>query len=239
MESSEVSIESLQEKIAKLTEENKSLQKQLEASKENEQIYNETIKKIKKIQSEYDLSYTNSIEEFKKREEQIKEKYMEFEKIIEKQYNENEDRLNQEILRLKNDSKEKDEKIFRLNQQISELKQINSKAMIEYHIKESEYKKNIFVKDRQLEELKLQIESVTAETAEEMQRMAEQMENFQTGLKYNNMDFAGEEAIEDFGTNVDVLDGNEGMIEGNQKNYEGMEDNIHEGDKNISDDYYP
>ena len=85
----------IEEKLKILESENNSLKNKINISLEKEKLYHSTVEKIKQIQAENEKSYFDSLKENKKREEEIQQKFLEFQKILENQYGENEKRLNE------------------------------------------------------------------------------------------------------------------------------------------------
>jgi Skp family chaperone for outer membrane proteins len=69
--------------------------------KEKELSNKSSLSKIKQIQSEYDTSYKKVLSDYNKLEEDLKNKFMEYKSIIEKQNEDNEKNWLDEILLLK------------------------------------------------------------------------------------------------------------------------------------------
>ena len=138
------------------------------------------------VQNEYELSYQQSINDYKKHEEEIKKKYLDYQKIMETQNEENERRLTEEIILLKNELKGKDNIINSLNEKINLLNEKLSKDELNYYFKEKEYEDIIISKERKLSELNDAIKQIVQEATEEIKRLSEQLEDFQNRSKLNN-----------------------------------------------------
>ena len=147
-----VNIINIEEKLKILTSENDSLRSQLTISSEKEKLYHSTIENIKKMQSENEKAYFDSLKESKKREEEIQRKFLEFQKIIENQYSENEQRLSEEINELTKEISKRDNIINSLQNNINMLNEKISQDELNYHFKEKEFENVIRIKERKLEE---------------------------------------------------------------------------------------
>ena len=178
--------ETLKKNIENLQKENAILKNEIQLLKAKEKSYQSSLSKIKQIQSEYESSYTKSINDYKIHEDEIKKKYLEYQTILEKQNEENEKRLTDEIFLLKSELKEKDDKITSLNEKINLLSEKISKDELTYYIKEKEYDDIIISKERKLNELNEAIKQIVQEATEEIKRLSEQLEEFQNRTKLNN-----------------------------------------------------
>ena len=77
-------IEVLKKNLEDLQKENNSLKNQIQLLKEKENSYQSSISRIKTIQSEYESSYIESINDYKKHEEDIKKKIFRISKYFRK-----------------------------------------------------------------------------------------------------------------------------------------------------------
>jgi len=179
MSATKENLESLQSEII-------SLKNQIQLYQEKEKSYQSSIWQIKKIQNEYESSYQQSIADYKKHEEEIKKKYFEYQKMLENQNEENEKRLADEIILLKNELKVKDDIINSLNEKINLQNEKMSKEELNYYFKEKEYEDIIISKERKLSELNDAIKQIVQEATEEIQRLSEQLEEFQKRIKLNH-----------------------------------------------------
>ena len=189
-------IEELKQNLEKLEKENISLKSQIQLLKEKENSYQSSISRVKQIQSEYESSYNESINDYKKHIEEIKKKYLEFQKLLEKQSEENEKRLCDEIFLLKNERKEKDIIINDLKEKMNTLNEKITKDELTYYFKEKEYEDIIISKERKLSELNEAIKQIVQEATEEIKRLSEQLEDFQRRAKLANpMNFIIEKEV--------------------------------------------
>lgn len=179
-------IELTKENLESLQNENISLKKELQLLKEKENSYQTSILRIKQIQNEYESSYKKYINDYKIHEEEIKQKYFEFQKILEKQNEENEKKLNEEIILLKNELKEKDNIIQSLKEKINSLNENIAQEELNSYFKEKEYEEIIISKERKLNELNDAIKQIVQEATEEIKRLSEQLEDFQNRTKMAN-----------------------------------------------------
>lgn len=179
-------IELTKENLESLQNENKSLKKELQLLKEKENSYQNSILRIKQIENEYESSYKKYINDYKNHEEEIKQKYLEFQKILEKQNEENEKKLNEEIILLKNELKEKDNIIHSLKEKINSLNESIAQEELNSYFKEKEYEEIIISKERKLNELNDAIKQIVQEATEEIKRLSEQLEDFQNRTKMAN-----------------------------------------------------
>ena len=179
-------IELTKENLESLQNENISLKKELQLLKEKENSYQTSILRIKQIENEYESSYKKYINDYKNHEEEIKQKYLEFQKILEKQNEENEKKLNEEIILLKNELKEKDNIIHSLKEKINSLNENIAQEELNSYFKEKEYEEIIISKERKLNELNDAIKQIVQEATEEIKRLSEQLEDFQNRTKMTN-----------------------------------------------------
>jgi hypothetical protein len=179
-------IELTKENLESLQNENKSLKKELQLLKEKENSYQNSILRIKQIENEYESSYKKYINDYKNHEEEIKQKYLEFQKILEKQNEENEKKLNEEIILLKSELKEKDNIIHSLKEKINSLNENIAQEELNSYFKEKEYEEIIISKERKLNELNDAIKQIVQEATEEIKRLSEQLEDFQNRTKMTN-----------------------------------------------------
>ena len=175
----------IEEKLKFLEQENLSLKNQIKILSEKEKLYNSTLEKIKKMQAENEKSYFSSLKESKIREEEIKNNFIEFQKMIENQYKENEKRLNEELSQLTQELSKRNNIINSLQNNLNNLNDKISKDELNYHFKEKEFENVIRIKERKLEELNVAVKQITKEATEEIKRLSEQLEDFQIKSKNN------------------------------------------------------
>ena len=184
--------------IELLQKENISLKNQVQLLKEKEESYQSSISKIKQVQSEYEIAYKKALTDYNKQEEDLKNKYLEYQSILEKQNEDNEKSYVDEILLLKVKLKEKDDIINSLTEKINSLNEKISKEEMNYYFKEKEYEEIIISKETKLSELNEAIKQIVQEATEEIKRLSGQLEEFQKKGKHNNpMDLFIEKELKD------------------------------------------
>ena len=196
--SSDENINNNVQNIELLQKENISLKNQVQLLKEKEESYQSSISKIKQVQSEYEIAYKKALTDYNKQEEDLKNKYLEYQSILEKQNEDNEKSYVDEILLLKVKLKEKDDIINSLTEKINSLNEKISKEEMNYYFKEKEYEEIIISKEKKLSELNEAIKQIVQEATEEIKRLSGQLEEFQKKGKHNNpMDLFIEKELKD------------------------------------------
>ena len=196
--SSDENINNNVQNIELLQKENISLKNQVQLLKEKEESYQSSISKIKQVQSEYEIAYKKALTDYNKQEEDLKNKYLEYQSILEKQNEDNEKSYVDEILLLKVKLKEKDDIINSLTEKINSLNEKISKEEMNYYFKEKEYEEIIISKETKLSELNEAIKQIVQEATEEIKRLSGQLEEFQKKGKHNNpMDLFIEKELKD------------------------------------------
>ena len=79
----------LEQKLNLLQSENASLKAKLQSFSEKEKLYNSNIQKIKSIQSEQLEQFNNFKKDISQRNEELKKKFFESEKLLEEKYLQN------------------------------------------------------------------------------------------------------------------------------------------------------
>ena len=178
MSNNDISLDELYDKLNNLQKENISLKSQINFYIEKENLNKKSIERIKKIQNEIENNYSNSLLDLKNREKNIKNNYNKFKEILEKNLDENEKRLMNEINILKNQIIKRDEIILILKRNNSELNDKISKLETDIYYQKENYEKIILSKDRQLNELQKTIKYITKETQNKFNVINEQILNF-------------------------------------------------------------
>ena len=84
MEKNESSNNIIEEKLKNYELEIQNLKNQLKISSDKEKLYNISIDKIKKIQTEQEKLYVDALKEYKTKEEELSQKYEEYKQDLEK-----------------------------------------------------------------------------------------------------------------------------------------------------------
>lgn len=166
----------LEKRINSLLEENDSLKSQLKILSEQENKRKETLNKIKQIQNEYELSYMDSINDYKKRENDLKMQYNNFQNILEQQYKQNELLLINEINKLKEIILSKDNLIYDLQKEINDMNNLITQN--NYDLKQNIKNKNdeILNKNKKIIELENLITKVTNDSKNEIIKLTNQLD---------------------------------------------------------------
>ena len=176
-----------EQNIELLLKENADLKNEIKLLKEKELSNKSSLSKIKQIQSEYDTSYKKVLSDYNKLEEDLKNKFMEYKSIIEKQNEDNEKNWLDEILLLKAKLKEKDDIIASLTEKLNNLNEKKSKDELNFYLKEKEYEDIILSKERKLSELNESIKTIVKESTDEIKRLSGQLEELQKKGKQSNL----------------------------------------------------
>ena len=227
------SLDELYNKLNNLQAENISLKSQIEFYIEKDKLNKKSIEKIKKIQNEIENNYSNSLLDRKKRENNIKNNYNKFKEILEKNLDENEKRLMNEINILKNQLIKRDEIISILKTNNSELNEKNSKLEIDLYYQKENYDKIILSKDRQLNELQKTIKYITKETQNKFKDINEQISNFKNMKNEENNNELYNTETERNNIN-DENNNNENHINELINKINLLENNLEEKDKEIN-----
>ena len=175
----------IEQKMNLLQSENTSLKSQLQSLSEKETLYKDNLAKIKLIQSEQEKSFFTSINDSKRREEELKQKFLDFQKLLESQYSASEARFNDEMNQMNQEIGKRDNIINNLRNELNQLEEKMVQEELNYNFKEKEFENVIKIKERKLEELNEAVKQITKEATEEIQRMSEQLEDFQRKSKNN------------------------------------------------------
>ena len=177
----------IEQKLNLLQSENSSLKIKIQSFLEKENLYKENLEKIKSIQSEQEKIYFNSIKDSKRREEELKQKFLDFQKLLENQYSSSESRFNEEMNQMSQEISKRDNIINNLKNELNQLEEKISQEELNFNFKEKEFENVIKIKERKLEELNDAVKQITKEATEEIKRMSEQLEDLQKKSKNNNL----------------------------------------------------
>ena len=177
----------IEQKLNILQSENSSLKIKIQSFLEKENLYKENLEKIKSIQSEQEKIYFNSIKDSKRREEELKQKFLDFQKLLENQYSSSESRFNEEMNQMSQEISKRDNIINNLKNELNQLEEKISQEELNFNFKEKEFENVIKIKERKLEELNDAVKQITKEATEEIKRMSVQLEDLQKKSKNNNL----------------------------------------------------
>ena len=160
----------MEKKINSLLEENESLKSQLKILIEKENLRQNTLNKIKEIHNEYELNYMDSINDYKKRENELKAQYDNFQKILEEQYKNNENYLLNMNNKLKESIIFKDNLINNLQKEINELNNTFTKNNYDLKLDIKNKNEEILIKNKKIKELEDIVTRVTNDSQKEIQK---------------------------------------------------------------------
>ena len=175
-------------KLEKLSKENRELRSSVVSLSESEQNLQAAISDIQRLHAEYQSAYDAFLLELRAKEKNLKSQFLTYQSVLEKKYSQNEQRLNEEIAQLKEDTKSKDEVIARLIKQNREIKHIVTKNEIEWKLKEQEYENALMLKENKLIEMDDVLTSISKETEEDITQLSRQIEAFQNKFKHEEQD---------------------------------------------------
>ncbi len=177
--------EELNNNISLLEAKLNSLKYQLQTSLKKESMYQLNLEKIKKIHSEYEESYLKSLSDYKNRENTLKNQYINFKNLLDKQNKENENRLYDELSLIKKKLKKKDEIIISLQKKNNEINNEISKNEIDYHFKEKDYEDKIIALERDINQITETSTQVAKEANQQIQQLVDQVNYFKNNSQRN------------------------------------------------------
>ena len=160
--------------IEMLKKENQSLNK----------LYQETLLKMKEIQKDYDSMYSNFVNENMAREIIMRNDYQNYQELLQQHFQKEENNYIEEIKNLKLQIQEKENIIIILQNNNTLLNDKLSKNELLYKLKEKEYKKQLFNKDRLLIKSSDIVNKNSQEVMEDVKKLKEEIQYFQN--KSNN-----------------------------------------------------
>ena len=177
--------EELNNNISLLEAKLNSLKYQLQTSLKKESMYQLNLEKIKKIHSEYEESYLKSLSDYKNRENTLKNQYINFKNLLDKQNKENENRLYDELSLIKKELKKKDEIIISLQKKNNEINNEISKNEIDCHFKEKDYEDKIIALERDINQITETSTQVAKEANQQIQQLVDQVNYFKNNSQRN------------------------------------------------------
>ena len=138
----------IEQKLNLLQSENASLKSQIQSLSEKELLYKDNLAKIKLIQSEQEKSFFSSINDAKRREEELKQKFLDFQKLLESQYSASEARFNDEMNQMNQEITKRDNIINNLRNEVNQLEEKIVQEELNYNFKEKEFENVIKIKER-------------------------------------------------------------------------------------------
>ena len=212
-------LENIEQKMNLLESENSVLKAKLQSFSEKESLYKTNLEKIKSIQQEQEKQYFNSLKDSKRREDELKQKFLDFQKLLENQYTASEARFNDEMNQMSQEISKRDNVINNLKNELNQLEEKIAQEELNFGFKEKEFENIIKIKERKLEELNDAVKQITKEATEEIKRMGEQLEEFQIKSKNN---------INNIATPINNINNNNFINDSNNNNLMMNNQNINE-----------
>ena len=159
-------------------QENIKLKKKLQSFQEKEKSYKSSIEKLKKFQNEYQKNFTKALNDYKLHEEQIKKTYINYQKLIENHYKENENRFLEENSSIK-------PKIGNivLNNKIRFLNKKLNKIESDFQFENKKLESEVVSKERRLSELNESMIQLARNTNDEIKLLRDEFEMFNNKRK--------------------------------------------------------
>ena len=140
----------IEQKLQLLQSENNALKIKLQSSLEKESLYQSNLEKIKSVQSSQENAYFTALKDSKRREEELKQKFLEFQKVLENQYSASEARFNEEMNQMSQEISKLDNIINNLKNELNQLEEKISQEELNFNFKEKEFENVIKIKERKL-----------------------------------------------------------------------------------------
>ena len=190
--------------INQLIQENTKLKKKIQSFQKKEKIYQSSLLKMKKFQNEYQQTFTKALNDYKLHEEQIKKTYINYQKLIENHYKENENRFLEENAQLNLELKEKDNIIKNLNNKIRILNKKLNKVEIDFKYENKKLESEVVSKERRLSELNESMMQLARNTNDEIKLLRDEFEIF--NKRKRNMRHQSFQKTEDYENNSVKID---------------------------------
>ena len=158
--------------------------------KENDslmQLYNDVLKKMKKMQTEYESMYLKYIKEYKEREYNLKNNYIKYQELIQQHFRKEENNYIETIKNLKIQIEQKDKYILILQNNNSLLNDKLVKNDLIYNLKEKDLKKQILDKERLLIISSDVVNKNSKEVMNDIQKLKQEINFFKNKYHNNNM----------------------------------------------------
>ena len=175
-------------KINMIIEENTSLKKKLLFYQSKEKLYKSSIAKIKRIQSECQITFINTLNDYKAHEDKLKKTYITYQKLLEKHYKSNENRFIEENNYLNIELRKKNNIIKYLNKKIDILNEKIKTDKFDCNYKNKKLEDEILSKEQKLNELNESMFLLAKDTNDEIKLLRDEF-NIYTKEKIKNKTF--------------------------------------------------
>lgn len=186
-----------------LIKENKSLKEKLKFYQSQEKLYKSSIEKMKKYNSDCQMTFANTLNDYKNHENKIKKTYITYQKLLEKHYKSNENRFIEENNILNLELRKKNNIIKNLNKKIEILSDKLNKTKVDFHFKNKKLEDEVLSKDKKLNKLNDSMLELAKCTNDEIKLLRDE---FKTYKKENVKKFRGTEGDKDIFFNNKMMD---------------------------------
>ena len=149
-------------------------------------LYKQALLKMKKIQKDYESMYSQFVNENMIRENIIKNNYIKYQELLEQHFQKEENNYIEEIKNLKLQMKEKEKIINVLQNNNTLLNDKLAKNELIFNLKEKEYQKQLFNKDRLLMKSSDIVNKNSHEVMEDIKKLKEEIKYFQNKANNNS-----------------------------------------------------
>ena len=177
-----------------LIKENKSLKEKLKFYQSQEKLYKSSIEKMKKYNSDCQITFVNTLNDYKNHENKIKKTYITYQKLLEKHYKSNENRFIEENNILNLELRKKNNLIKNLNKKIEILSDKLNKTKVDFHFKNKKLEDEVLSKDKKLNKLNDSMLELAKCTNDEIKLLRDE---FKTYKKENVKKVRGTEGDKD------------------------------------------
>ena len=148
--------------------------------------YKDLLIKMKKMQNEYEAMYIKYVNENQIRENNIKNNYNKYQDLLQQHFQKEENNYLEEIKNLKLQIQEKDRIISILQNNNALLNDKLVKNELIYNLKEKDYQKQLYNKDRLLMKSSDVVKKNSQEVMEDIRKLKEDIKYFQNKVNNNN-----------------------------------------------------
>ena len=148
--------------------------------------YKDLLIKMKRMQNEYETMYIKYVNENQIRENNLKNNYDKYQDLLQQHFQKEENNYLEEIKNLKMQIQEKDRIISILQNNNALLNDKLAKNELIFNLKEKDYQKQLFNKDRLLMKSSDVVKKNSQEVMEDIRKLKEDIKYFQNKVNNNN-----------------------------------------------------
>ena len=157
-----------------LVEENLSLKNKLKLYQEKEKLYKSSITKIKRVHSEYQITFIKTLNDYKAHEDKIKKTFIKYQKLLENHYKSNENRFIKDNNALYLELRQKNNIIKNLTNKINYLNDKLDKTKNVFHAKNKKLEVEVLSKDKKLNQLNESMFQLAKDTNDEIKLLRDE-----------------------------------------------------------------